>query len=240
MRATENENGIQTISLWALLVSRLILFLFFQFVIALILNSWQASQKYWLLTATMTNFVSILLLSFLFKRENHTFLSLFRFNRLSFRKDLLLFFGLTLVIGFLAFLSNKLLSNWLWENPEMPVKLMFQPLDQWLAYILLFAFPITTAFAELATYFGYIMPRLEKKLNNKWMSLLLPVLFLSLQHCTLPFIPDISFIVYRCLVFLPFALLLGISIRLRPTLFPFFAILHGMMDFGTAMMFITL
>jgi membrane protease YdiL (CAAX protease family) len=117
---------------------------------------------------------------------------------------------------------------------------MFQPLDQWLAYILLFAFPITIAFAELATYFGYIMPRLEKKLNNKWMSLLLPVLFLSMQHCTLPFIPDINFIIYRGLVFLPFALLLGISIRLRPTLFPFFAILHGMMDFGTAMMFITI
>lgn len=215
-------------------------FLLFQFLLALILNSWQASQKYWLLTATLTNFVSILLLFFLFKRENHTFLSLFRFNRLSFRKDLMLFFGLTLLIGFLAFISNKLLSNWLWENPEMPVKLMFQPLDQWLAYILLFAFPITIAFAELATYFGYIMPRLEKKLNNKWMSLLLPVLFLSMQHCTLPFIPDINFIIYRGLVFLPFALLLGISIRLRPTLFPFFAILHGMMDFGTAMMFITL
>jgi membrane protease YdiL (CAAX protease family) len=240
MHASENENGIHTISLWALLVSRLILFLLFQFVIALILNSWQASQKYWLLTATLTNFVSILLLFFLFKRENHTFLSLFRFNRLSFRKDLMLFFGLTLLIGFLSFLSNKLLSNWLWENPEMPVKLMFQPLDQWLAYILLFAFPITIAFAELATYFGYIMPRLEKKLNNKWMSLLLPVLFLSMQHCTLPFIPDINFIIYRGLVFLPFALLLGISIRLRPTLFPFFAILHGMMDFGTAMMFITI
>lgn len=240
MHAAENENGIHAISLWALLVSRLILFLFFQFLLALILNSWQASQKYWLLTATLTNFVSILLLFFLFKRENHTFLSLFRFNRLSFRKDLMLFFGLTLLIGFLSFLSNKLLSNWLWENPEMPVKLMFQPLDQWLAYILLFAFPITIAFAELATYFGYIMPRLEKKLNNKWMSLLLPVLFLSMQHCTLPFIPDINFIFYRGLVFLPFALLLGISIRLRPTLFPFFAILHGMMDFGTAMMFITI
>lgn len=240
MHAARNENGIHTISLWALLVSRLMLFLLFQSLLALILNSWQVSQKYWLLTATMTNFVSILLLYFLFKRENQTFLSLFRFNRLTFRKDLLLFLGLTLLIGFLVFISNELLINGLWVNPDVPVKLMFQPIEQWMAFILLFAFPITIAFAELATYFGYIMPQLEKKMKSRWMSLLLPVLFLSIQHCTLPFIPDIKFIIYRGLVFLPFALLLGIFIRLRPTLFPFFAILHGMMDFGTAMLFIAI
>jgi len=41
------------------------------------------------------------------------------------------------------------------------------------------------------------------------------------------------------LVFLPFALLLGVSIRYRPTLFPYFAILHGVMDFGTAILFLS-
>jgi hypothetical protein len=84
------------------------------------------------------------------------------------------------------------------------------------------------------------MPRLEKQLNIKWISILLPVIFLSIQHCTLPFIPDLEFIIYRGLVFLPFALLLGISIRFRPTLFPYFAVLHGIMDFGTAIMFLSL
>jgi hypothetical protein len=226
--------------LFALLPGRLILFLSFQAGVALILDSWEASQKYWLLTATLTNFVSIALLISLFKKNDNRFLNLFRFNRDSMRKDLLIFAGLTLVIVPIAVIPNTFLSLWLWGNAEIPFKMMFQPIGVWLSYTLLFVFPISIAFAELATYFGYLMPQLEKQLAKKWISLLFPVVFLSLQHCTLPFIPDAKFIIYRALVFLPFALLLGVAIRHRPSLFPYFAILHGIMDFGTAFMFLSI
>lgn len=223
-----------------MLGSRLIFFLAFQALIALFLNSWEASQKYWLLTATLTNLVSIILLYYLFKKEKGSFVGLFGFNRTSFKKDLLIFIVLTLLIGPIAFFPNNLLSVWLWGNAEIPYRMMFQPIGNWLSYTLLMAFPVTITFAELATYFGYIMPRLEKQLNRKWISILLPVIFLSIQHCTLPFIPDVKFIIYRGLVFLPFAFLLGVSIRFRPTLFPYFAILHGIMDLATAFMFVNL
>ena len=45
-----------------LLVSRLILFFLFQALIATIFHSWETSEKYWLLTATLTNIVSMALL----------------------------------------------------------------------------------------------------------------------------------------------------------------------------------
>ncbi len=225
---------------WLMLVSRLTLFLLFQTLVALFLGSWPASQPYWLLTATLTNSVGIVLLYFLFKRENLKFSRLFRFNRITFRKDLLLFIGLTLLIGPLAFFPNLLLGKWLWGNAEVPYQMMFQPIESWMAYLLLLAFPITIVFAELPTYFGYVLPRLEQQLHRKWISILLPVLFLSVQHCTLPFIPDAKFIIYRGLVFLPFAFLLGISIRHRPSLLPYFVLLHGLMDFTTAWMFLNI
>lgn len=82
------------------------------------------------------------------------------------------------------------------------------------------------------------MSKLKKQLKVKWLAVLLPILFLSVQHCTLPFIPDLNFIVYRALVFLPFAVLIGLSIYYRPSLFIYFAILHGIMDFGAALMFL--
>ncbi len=224
--------------LFALLGSRVTLFLLFQCVIALVLHSWTRSEGYWLLTATLTNLVSIALLFYMFRSEGRSFLSLFRFDRQTYRKDIRVFILLALLTGPVAFVPNYLLSKWLWADAAIPYEMMFRPVEVWLAIVLLVAFPVTIAFAEIATYFGYIMPRLIGGLRSKWLAVALPVLFLSLQHMTLPFIPDLRFILYRGLVFLPFAALIGIALYKRPALFPYFAILHGVMDLGTAVMFL--
>lgn len=228
----------EVLILVSLLGSRMVLFLFFQVLIAVLLGSWSRSEGYWLLTATLTNIVSITLLMVLFRREKESYMGLFRFRGETVRKDILTFLGLTLLCGPVVFGPIYLLSGWLWNDPEIPFEMMFRPVDRWLAIILAVTFPVTIAFAELATYFGYIMPRLRSRLRPGLPALLLPVLFLSLQHITLPFIPDLTFMLYRAVVFLPFALLIGIAIYRRPTLFPYFAILHGIMDLGTAVMFL--
>lgn len=228
------------LSLIPLLASRMILFLIFQGIVAVLLGSWVRSEGYWLLSATLTNIVSIVLLIFLFRKEGKSYIRLFRFSAVTLKKDILIFLGLTLLCGPVVFGPNYLLSHWLWNDPAIPYNLMFRPVDRWLAIILAVIFPVTIVFAELATYFGYIMPRLRANFSSALPALLLPVLFLSLQHLTLPFIPDLTFIIYRAVVFLPFALLIGIAVYIRPSLFPYFAILHGIMDFGTAFMFLTL
>ena len=78
---------------YAILVSRLLLFLFFQVLFAIFLKSWEASEKYWMLTATLTNTVSIALLYFLFRREGLNYLDIFRINRALFKKRYPDFFG---------------------------------------------------------------------------------------------------------------------------------------------------
>ncbi len=223
---------------WYMLVSRLILFLLFQGLIALLAGSWEISERYWLLSATLTNFAGIILLGKLFKKEGIRFINIFRFERSSVKKDLLIFLGLTLIAGPVVFLPGKLLAEFIWNDPGVPTAMMFGSIKPVIAYILLLVFPVTIALAELATYFVYIMPRLKVLVKPIWLALALPVIFLSLQHCTLPFIPDINFLVYRALVFFPFATLIGVSLWFRPTLFPYFAILHGIMDFATALMFL--
>ena len=223
---------------YAVLVSRLVLFLLFQAVIAVFLKSWEASEKYWLLTATLTNIVSIALLFFLFRREGQYYPGIFRINRSLFKKDILVFLGIILISGPLVFGPGYFLSLLIWGDPDIPTAMMFRPIESWMVYVLMVAFPLTIAFAELATYFVYVMPRLQSRMRSKWLAVLLPVFFLSVQHCTLPFIPDFNFILYRGLVFLPFAFLVGFSLYIRPSLFPYFAVLHGIMDFGTAMMFL--
>jgi len=221
-----------------ILASRLALFLAFQALIALLFNSWKTSEKYWLLTATLTNIVSIALLFILFRRDGNNYFNIFSFHKANIKKDIFIFLGLALLSGPIVFVPGYFLSKLLWGDPNVPTEIMFAPIQSWLVYILLIPFPITIAFAELATYFGYIMPKLKKQLKNKWLAVFLPVLFLSIQHCTLPFIPDMNFIIYRALVFFPFAAMIGISIYYRPSLFIYFAILHGIMDLGTVLMFL--
>lgn len=221
-----------------LLPSRPILFLIFQAVIALILNSWEKSEKYWLLSATLTNIVSIWLLLILFRKEGKSFIELFRFNKETLKKDILIFLGLVIIAGPIVFLPGYFLSIVLWSDPNVPTLMMFGPLEKGLVYFLLIAFPATISLAELPTYFGYIMPAITKHNNVKWLAVILPVLFLSIQHATLPFIQDLNFIIYRSLVFLPFALLIGVSLFIRPRLFIYFVILHGLMDFSAVIMFL--
>lgn len=219
-----------------MLFSRLVLFAFFQLAIAMILSSWIESEKYWLLIATLTNIISIALLILLLKREGNRYLALFHFNKNKWVKDLLVFLGLVALSIPLVLLPSALLSQWLWGNDIYFQQILFQPLPVYLMYFLLVAFPVTIAFAELATYFGYIMPRLKNNVKHKWIALLLPVIFLSLQHSTLPLVFDLKFIIFRGITYLPFALMLGISLYKRPSLLPYLAILHGLLDFMTVMM----
>jgi hypothetical protein len=234
----KHPKSIQGSYLSALLVSRLFLFLIFQALIAIIASSWAASEKYWLLAATFTNIVSITLLIFLFRREGFKYHNIFRINRSLLGKDIPLFLGIVIISLPVIMAPGYFLSLIIWDDPNVPAEMMFHPLGSCITWLLFIAFPVTIALAELATYFVYIMPRLILRLRSKWLAVVIPVLFLSLQHCTLPFIPDLSFIIYRALAFLPFALLIGISIYFRPSLFPFFALLHGIIDAGTAYMFV--
>lgn len=223
---------------YLMLVSRLVLFVVFQLLIALILGSWKESQFYWLLTATLANIVCIVLLYKLFMRDGKSYLQLFTFDRTTLKKDITIFAVLAVVSVPVALIPGYLLGSAIWGDPDFPGGMMFGPVNKWLAYILLFAFPVTIAMAELATYFVYVLNKLKERLKMKWLAVMLPVLLLSIQHCALPFIPDVNFILYRALMFLPFAILIGITLSLRPSLFIYFAIFHGLMDLGTALVLV--
>jgi hypothetical protein len=230
LKTTMNSKTLPSIFL---LPSRLLLFLVSQLCIALLLSSFEQSANYLILSASMTNILSIFALIYVFKLEGLRFFDLFRFDKTSLKKDILLFLGITLVCGPIVFLPNYYLSIWLWGDSAIPFNMMFKPISLPLVYVLLILFPITIALGELATYFGYIMPVLKEHLKRKWLAVLFPVLFLSAQHCTLPFIPDLKFLLYRLLMYFPFACLIGITLYKRPRLFPYFAIMHGLLDFGT-------
>lgn len=227
---------------YSLLVSRLLLFALFQFFIALVFklsghhDAWHEAEGWWPFSALFTNLLSIVFLVRIHKREGKGYAEVFRFIRLGWKKDFAIFMGLFVLSGPVSLLPGTWLGGLLWDSAETSTHLLFRPIPLW-AVIASFGFPLTIAFAELPTYFGTVMPRLERSMKNGWWAMAISALFLALQHVTLPLIFDLRFILWRFLMFLPFAFFVGICIKIRPRLLPYFMVAHGLMDMATVAMF---
>ena len=226
---------------WFLLLSRTVLFAIFQILIAFCLTltgssaPWEDSAAWWTISALLTNLVSIALLVWLFHRENLPYFNFIPAPQKTFLKDLGLTIFIFVVLAPLAILPNIVLARMLFGSEEIASAMMFRPLPQW-AKVASLLFPLTIAFAELPTYFGYAMPRIEKQIGNGWLAWALASFFLAFQHTTLPLIFDGRFIVWRLGMFIPLAFTLGLSLKLRPRLFPYLMIMHALLDFTTVLM----
>jgi membrane protease YdiL (CAAX protease family) len=203
-------------------------------------NPWMNSAKWWIVVAAITNVITILLLVRWFKQENTTYFSVIHFEKATIKQDLLTLLGVFILLGPIGFLPNPIFAGWIFGDAQIGFDLLMQPLPLWVVIIFMVLFPVTIAFAELPLYFGYIKPRLEVITGKAWLAVLLPALFLAAQHCTLPLIFDWRFILWRFLMFLPFAIFLGFVIHWRPRLLPYLMVIHGIMDFGTSIYLLTL
>lgn len=223
---------------WFLLISRSMLFLVIQALIAAVLaatgtkSAWNESARWWVFIAILANIVSIYLLVYAYRAEGQHYLDSIRFSRATFKTDLIWFFGSSIVgVPIMGAPMNTLAAT-IFGDAMIPVNMLFISLPTW-ALVLGILFPLTIAFAELPTYFGYVMPRLELQLKNGWLAWLLAAFFLAAQHMFLPLLPDVRFMLWRFGMFLPFALFAGLVIKLRPTLLPYFMIVHILADMST-------
>lgn len=225
--------------LLGVLVSRLVLFAIFQAVIAGLYTvggqnaAWQASTAWWPVTVVLTNAVVILVLVYLYRREGASWLAPLHFERATVGRDLLLLLASGVVIGPLSMLPASLLGGWLFGGVEHAYELFILPLPVWAAVLSLVLFPLTIALAELPAYFGYVLPRLAAYTGSRWSAWLVCSLVLAAQHMTMPLVFDLRFMLWRFLMFLPFALLVGLMLSWRPRLLPYLVIFHGLLDLAT-------
>lgn len=230
---------------WLMLISRSILFIIFQILIMLVLaasgttSAWDESARWWTFMATLANIVSIFLLTRVFNAKGKRYFEAIRFSRATLKTDLLWFFGSTLIGLPIAAAPMNMLAVAIFGDTMTTTNMLFRPLPTW-AFVLSFLFPLTIAFAELPTYFGYVMPRLALQIKNGWLAWLIASFFLAAQHMFLPLILDSRFMLWRLGMYLPFALFAGLVIKLRPTLLPYFMIVHALMDISAVMVYLTI
>ncbi|NTW12779.1 MAG: hypothetical protein HGA30_05660 [Anaerolineales bacterium] len=227
---------------WLMLISRSVLFILFQALIALILfatgtkSAWDESARYWTLMVSLANFVSIYLLIRLYNAEGKRFFDLFKFSRAEWKKDLLWFIGFSIIALPVVGAPREPLAKAIFGDAMIATNMLFRPIPTW-AFVLSFLFPLTIAFAELPTYFAYAMPRLSQQINA-WLAWLLASFFLAAQHMFLPTLLDGGYLLWRFGMFLPFALLTGLVLKLRPTLLPYLVIVHALLDVTTVLVYL--
>ena len=228
---------------WLMLISRSALFLLIQGLIALIFAAsgntaaWDESSRWWTFMAFLANFASLYLLVRLYQAEGKRYFDILRFSRAAWKTDLLWFVGFSIIGMPIAAVPREPLAAALFGDAMTATNMMFQPLPTW-AFVLSFLFPLTIWFAELPTYFGYCMPRLEAQFKNGWLAWLIASFFLAAQHMFLPLILDGGYMLWRLGMFLPFALFTGLALKLRPTLLPYFVIVHALMDVTTVLVYL--
>ena len=225
-----------------MLFSRLVLFAVYQALIALIFalggspSPWQASTAWWPITAALANFTSIFLLDRMARSEGLRLRDIYQGQRGSFWRDLPVALGLFLLCGPIAWLPNIGMATLLYGDPNGPVNILFQVLPLGVVYAAMLLFPGTIPFAELPTYMGYVLPRLEALTGKRWLAISLAGLALAAQHMTLPLVFDARFLAYRLFMFLPFALFVALVVRWRPRLLPYLMVGHGLIDVSAMMM----
>jgi hypothetical protein len=231
--------------LFPLLAGRLGLFAVFQSIFTLIF--WLAGRStpaddaiaWWVWEVTLANLVTVGLLAFLMKREGKSLVDLYRVGPHPFWKDLLLALGLFVISLPIGALPNSLLGQVLFGDALIPARMMFRSIPLWgLAVGLLF--PFTIAFAEIPFYFAYLMPRLQAATGKTWLITVVCAVALAAQHVTLPFIPDGRFLLWRLLMYLPFALFVGVVMQWKPRLLRYFMVFHALMDLSALAVFFSL
>lgn len=233
---------VATTTPWLMLLSRSLLFILAQVLIALIVpatgasNAWDESTRYWALIAASANVASLYLLVRVYRAEGKRFWDILRFSRATWKADLLWFIIFSIVAMPLVAAPREPLAAAIFGDSMIATNLLFKPLPTW-AFLLSFLFPLTIWFAELPTYFGYCMPRLAEQVNG-WVAWMIASFFLAAQHMFLPLIFNEGYLLWRFGMFLPFALITGFALKHRPSLLPHFVIVHALLDISTVLVYL--
>ena len=221
---------------WITLLARVALFAAGQALVALVFlatgdaHPWEASIAWWPVSATAANAVTIALLALMTRAEGAKPGILWNRNRATWKRDVLYFLGALVALGPIAMLPSSLLAIALWGDPQAGATMMFRALPLWAAVPTLVLFPLSITFSELPAYGGYVLPRLQALTGKRGLPVLIVAAVLAAQHVALPLVFDGSFILWRLLMYAPFALFVIWAIDRRPTLMPYLMGMHALID----------
>jgi hypothetical protein len=189
-----------------------------------------ASAAWWLWFVTAANVICIVAMARFGRLEGLRLRDIYFVSKSTWKGDLVWALIALLGTAVLAMAPGSLLATALWGDANYPNALLFRALPLLAVYPLFVLMPVTQAFAELPTYWGYVAPRLRASGMSRWLVIGVVGAVLSLQHMFFAFQLDWRYDLWLAVKFLPFALWTGFIVDRRPTALPYLMGLHFALD----------
>ena len=231
---------------WFLPLARLALALVAQAGLAVALalagssDPWRRAASWWVAWLVPVNAATIALLAWRQRREGARLGGLFAAASDRAGPDLPWYLLAVVVGGPLGVLPNVLLSRALWGSVTGGTPLAFQAMPLGLVGALLLLVPITQGLAEPALYLGHLLPRLLRDGLPRRRAMVTCAVVMSAQNLFFPALLDWRFALWRGLMFFPLSLWLVWLVVRRPTLLPYLAVAHGLMNVSLVLLVLRL
>lgn len=180
----------------------------------------------WSVAASVINILFVLSLV-LISRKQGGYLKLINYEKGKTRpKQVFAMIGIILLVG----MAGMYLAGWICYGViPYAAPMMIAPIPVALAVINLIVLPVSTALAEDSLYLGCGVRQFE----NKFAAIIVPAFFFAVQHSFIPTLPDVRYIVYRFISFLPLTVILCMHYHKHKNPLPIM-IGHAVIDVATA------
>jgi hypothetical protein len=227
-----------------LVTARPVLFVALQAVLAAVFvlfhrpSAWRTAGTWWSVYGTLVDFACLILIGRFTRIERIGIRDLIGKVRLLWGRDIFAGIGLFLVT-FPAFMGGSFVSSLLiygsWDPQRNLYLLGVRTLPLWGVLYSFGAWWLLSAATEETTYQSYVLPRIEALSGHSWVAAVVVIFCWTLQHCALPLVPDLKYLAFRFLAFLPGVTLLTL-IYLRIRRLPPMIVAHWPMDLGAVIM----
>lgn len=165
-------------------------------------QSLEGISNWWSIVATIVNIITILILVLLTKKAKSNYAKLINYEKGKTTKKQIII--MALIVLFVGTWGMYLAGLICYGKFPYSAPMMIAPIPAVLAIMNFILLPATVAFAEDGLYLGCGV----NQIKNKYAAIFVPAFFFALQHCFIPTLLDVKYIIYRFLSFLPLTIIL--------------------------------
>jgi uncharacterized protein len=186
------------------------------------------SSSWWPIYGICANIICLIILKISLKRENKKIIDLINFNIKKLKFDLLILLIIVPISIILAILSPYISTFLIYGRYPTELIPLFNGIPLIIILFSLILFPLLNSFTEEIFYNGYCFPKVEER-SNTIIAIILVLIFFSIQHIFIPFIPDLKYLSCRIPAFIPL-ILFWIIIYIKMRRLTSLIIVHWVLD----------